>query len=251
MFRLRVILFSVLAITANICTAAGFSEGEKKDIVQKTAQLYSEHYIFPDIGKKISDRLIQNYESGSYIFIGSPEALASQLTIDVRSVNNDKHLRVSFDPHGVSRIRTLRAEKSDSYVLSDADLNWLQSHNYGFEEVKILDGNIGYLKFNQFVDPHYAGDVAVAAMQFLSNTHSLIIDLRDNYGGSPKMIQLLSSYLFDPEPVHLNSFEARGEDFISQMWTLPFVPGKRLPDVDIYLLTSLRTFSGQGSLAIT
>ena len=48
----------------------------------------------------------------------------------------------------------------------------------------------------EFESPLIAGDVAVAAMNFLANTSALIIDLRENLGGSPEMVVLLSTYLF-------------------------------------------------------
>lgn len=57
------------------------------------------------------------------------------------------------------------------------------------------------------------------------------------------MIQLISSYLFSDEAVHLNNFYFRPIDRIDQTWTLPYVPGKRIPDTDVYVLTSNRTFS--------
>ena len=79
-------------------------------------------------------------------------------------------------------------------------------------------------------------------MGFLANVDALIIDLRQNGGGSPSMIQLLSSYFFE-EPTHLNSFERRGQEQIDQFWTLPHVPGKKLLDVPLFVLTSPSTFS--------
>jgi C-terminal processing protease CtpA/Prc len=57
------------------------------------------------------------------------------------------------------------------------------------------------------------------------------------------MVVLISSYLFDGEPVHLNSLYWRNEDFTEQYWTLPFVPGERLADAPVYVLTSKDTFS--------
>ena len=57
------------------------------------------------------------------------------------------------------------------------------------------------------------------------------------------MIQLITSYLYGPEPIHLNSFYHRISDDTTQTWTLPYVPGKRRPDIDVYVLTSQRTFS--------
>ena len=79
---------------------------------------------------------------------------------------------------------------------------------------------------------------------FLGNTDALIIDLRQNGGGSPQMIQLISSYLFGPEPVSFETlFYRRATEQYDQTWTLPHVDGKRNPDLPVYVLTSNRTFS--------
>jgi C-terminal processing protease CtpA/Prc len=84
----------------------------------------------------------------------------------------------------------------------------------------------------------------VAAMNFLANTDALIIDLRRNGGGDPAMVALISSYLFDAQPVHLNDLYFRPDDSTRQWWTLPYVPGKRYgAKKEVYVLTSKRTFS--------
>jgi hypothetical protein len=79
-------------------------------------------------------------------------------------------------------------------------------------------------------------------MNFLANADALIVDLRQNGGGSPSMIQLISSYFF-AEPVHLNSFYIRREDKMDQFWTQAWVAGPKLTEVPIWVLTSGRTFS--------
>jgi hypothetical protein len=56
------------------------------------------------------------------------------------------------------------------------------------------------------------------------------------------MIQLITSYFFD-EPKHINSFYIRKEDRMKQFWTSAHVVGKRMSHVDLYVLTSERTFS--------
>ena len=48
---------------------------------------------------------------------------------------------------------------------------------------------------------------------------------------------------YDAFYTHLNSFERRGEDMFQQFWTLRGVPGKKMYDTDLYILTSRRTFS--------
>jgi len=71
----------------------------------------------------------------------------------------------------------------------------------------------------------------------------VIVDLRQNGGGDPAMVQLIASYFFGTEPVHLNDLYFRPSDSTTQWWTLAYVPGRRMPTTDVYVLTSHRTFS--------
>src|SRR6266436_5084004 len=115
--------------------------------------------------------------------------------------------------------------------------------NCGFKKAEILEGNIGYLKFDFFADPGVCGPTVVAAMNFVANVDAVIFDLRENGGGDPKMVALVSTYLFS-KPTHLNDLWERKSDSTSQYWTLPYVPGKRLDGKPAFVLTSKRTFSG-------
>lgn len=199
-------------------------------------------YVFPKVADEMAAKLKSNLKKGVYKSIDDPKEFAERLTADLQEISHDKHLRVRFDP---ARIREEFAEMSpeDSIKFLNASIARRQHKNFGFNEVKILEGNIGYLDLRAFSDPEYAGETAVAAMNFLSNTKAIIIDLRYNGGGSPGMIQLIASYLFTAEPVHLNNFYWRPTDENTQTWTLPHVPGKRNPDAAVYILTSKRTFS--------
>ena len=115
--------------------------------------------------------------------------------------------------------------------------------NCGFKKAEILDGNIGYLKFDFFADPGICGPTVVAAMNFLANVDAIIFDLRENGGGDPKMVAFVSSYLF-AERTHLNDLWTRKGDVTEQYWTDPYVPGKRLDGKPAFVLTSKNTFSG-------
>jgi C-terminal processing protease CtpA/Prc len=115
--------------------------------------------------------------------------------------------------------------------------------NCGFEKVEHLGGNVGYLKVNFFGDPDVCGPTAIAAMNFLGTVDAIIFDLRENGGGDPKMVALISTYLF-AELTHLNDLWQRKDNSTQQYWTLPYVPGKRLDGKPVYLLTSKQTFSG-------
>jgi C-terminal processing protease CtpA/Prc len=81
-------------------------------------------------------------------------------------------------------------------------------------------------------------------MGFLVNSDAIILDLRQNGGGNPDGVQLICSYFFGVKPVHLNDLFSRPENKTEEFWTLEKVDGKRMPDVDLYVLTSKYTFSG-------
>jgi retinol-binding protein 3 len=121
--------------------------------------------------------------------------------------------------------------------------------NFGFEKAMRLPGNVGLLELNSFQAPEYAGEMAGAVMTFLANTDALIIDLRTSRGGSLDMVPYLASYFFGGEPFHLGDMYWRVENRAQQFWTVPYLPGGRYIDKDVYLLTSRNTFSAPEGLA--
>ena len=223
-------------------TDESISSKEKKAVIEAVSKQLEDNYIYPEVAKKMAVQLKKNLKKGHYKETNNATAFQDVLTKDLRDVSNDKHIRVVFDPQGIAD-QQQAVTPEDQLKLQDEYIAQRRLGNFGFNELKILDGNIGYLDLRSFSETSYAGDTAVAAMNFLSNSDAIIIDLRQNGGGSPQMIQLISSYLFGDEPVHLNSFYWRPTDRHTQTWTLPYVSGKRFPDVPVYVLTSNRTFS--------
>jgi C-terminal processing protease CtpA/Prc len=80
-------------------------------------------------------------------------------------------------------------------------------------------------------------------MASLVNSQSLILDLRQCQGGYPGMVALYCSYLFGEQPLHLVSIYWRDEDITQQYWTYGYIPGRRMEEKPIYVLTSKVTFS--------
>ncbi|HMU46447.1 MAG TPA: S41 family peptidase [Chitinophagaceae bacterium] len=222
-------------------TIKPLTPAEKKEVIDSFSSLLKNNYIFPEVAEKMNQLIAGKLSKGDYNNITDPVQFAQQLTTDLQSVSKDKHLRAGYNPQVVKELRSQSGNNNDEVPVRF--LEQMRASNYGFSEVKLLPGNIGYLDLRGFVDAKYGSETAVAAMNFLSNADALIIDLRQNGGGSPSMIQLITSYLYGPEPVHLNNFYFRPTNENTQTWTLPYVPGKRRPDVPVYILTSNRTFS--------
>ncbi len=123
----------------------------------------------------------------------------------------------------------------------------VRAQNAGFQEVKILKGNLGYIKFNGFMDRAIAQRAIDSAYNFVAETRGLIFDISDNGGGSPDTVRAVCSYLFK-EKTHLNSLFIRGENETIDFFTEP-VSGPLYVDKPVWVLVSKRTGSGAEEFA--
>ena len=217
---------------------------QKEEIVKKISELLNENYIYLETANKMEEHITSKLEKGEYNKIQSALEFSEVLTRDLVEVSKDKHLGIRFFP-GLKEL----VEKKKEIETTKEEIEQMKYNNYGFRKVERLNGNIGYLDFRSFNPVEYGKETAVSAMNFLANCDALIIDLRNNGGGEPKMVQFICSYFFDSKPVHLNSLYYRAKDSTEEYWTLEEIPGKRMPDVDLYVLTSSRTFSGAEEFA--
>ncbi len=206
---------------------------QRATVVDSLTAALIETYVYLETAEEMRDVLHARLGDGEYDDLSSSGAFARRLEEDLRSVSHDLHLKV----------RVPRPPAP-----ADGEGPCGRSENYCFQKVEILPENIGYLKFNNFVDTDVAGPTAVAAMNFLANTDALIIDLRGNGGGDASMVQLISSYFFE-ERVHLNSFYYRQTDEWEEIWTLEEVEGPRMTEVPIFVLVDGLTFSAAEGFA--
>ncbi len=221
---------------------------ERKEVLNATSKLVSEQYIDKDLAVKTITYLSDNSRKGIYDRIDDPVIFANRITEDLISVSHDKHFRLVFSPAWVADSRKAVTKEEKDELLNRDLADW-KKNNFGFKEMKILDGNIGYLNLESFSNPKYAGETVSASMAFLSNTDAIIIDLRNNGGGFSTMVQLLASYFFEGEPIRIIDMYSGNNEECTQDWTLPYVNGKKLPNVDLYVLTSKMSFSAAESFA--
>jgi retinol-binding protein 3 len=239
------IAFTLLLVAPALPAQSGpppLEQGASRVVAEALAAALEEHYVFPDKAAELGRVLRETLAAGDYDGLTDAGALAERLTVDMLAVVDDRHLRVAagMPPHGAAPGGP--AEPVDEQADRERMERLARRDNWGFAKVERLEGNVGLLDLRGFLPAELAGPTAAGAMAFLAGSDALIIDLRRNGGGEPSMIQFLSTYFFE-EPVHLNSFAWRGKEQVDQFWTLPWVPGRRLPDVPLYVLTSEHTFS--------
>jgi hypothetical protein len=213
-------------------------------VLDRALALLNEHYVFPDVAKKMEAAVRRQQKQGAYDSLAGALAFRDRLEGDLLAVSKDKHLRVMYHPD-----RPARMDRGEPDEKERAEMRaHFARQNFCFEKVERLAGNVGYVDFRCFGQPDLIAETVSAAFTFLGNVNALIVDLRENGGGDPAGIALVSSYLFD-KPTHLNDIYFRKENRTDQFWTLPYVPGRRLPGADVYVLTSSRTFSGAEEFA--
>jgi retinol-binding protein 3 len=245
-FRLG--LICLLAVSA---AAVSFAQPEQPDltidaatrtqIIDGILKRLNDSYVFPDVAKKMEQSIRERVEKKEYDQITSALEFARTLTNDLQAVSKDKHLRVRYSHQPIPERGQRREPTAEEREQRRRDLTWM---NHGFGKVERLRGNIGYLEFFNFQDEELGAETVAAAMNFINGTDALIIDMRNNGGGNPAMVALVCSYLFGPEPVHLNDLYWREGNRTEEFWTRKEVAGKRYLNKDVYVLTSKRTFSG-------
>ncbi len=209
----------------------------------------TKYYLFPDVGKKMVDELRHQFTNGSLKDIPNPVDFARQVTQILLGVGHDKHTSVAFDPRNARDLLVNQQPAEASRKPSEDMLKHLREANFGFEKLELLGGNIGYLRLTGFAGAQYGGETAASAMRFLANADALIIDIRQNGGGDGSMVAFLCSYFFGGDPRRINTSVFRNASQNEESWTAAYVPGKPMPEVHLFILTSSRTFSAAEEFA--
>ncbi|AYQ34189.1 hypothetical protein DTQ70_19405 [Runella sp. SP2] len=218
-------------------------------VIQKSLQSIStaiqEKYVYPDKALLITNFLTSQYKLGKYSQLTSLKDLADNLTEDIHSIHHDKHLRIEYDIKLEQDIIRFNNSQEGKKEITELDISNEKSQNFFFRKLEILPSNIGYIEFTNFALPSEEAQKTIrSAMQFLSHTDALIIDLRNNRGGSGKSNNLLG-YFFKEKTKTGRNFNR-----LTNTWTENFIaPADFFLDIPVYVLTSKRTFSAAEGFA--
>lgn len=230
---------ALLVSATSACSQANRSRVlEKKDvaeIIDSVLAAYERHYVYPDTARALSAHIRQRFADGAYDDITELTTIVNKLRDDMRSFTHDRHIYLSVmspaDPPAIGD------------TIGSAEIARRARTNFSIRKVEWLSGNVGYLRLDRFEDAAYAGDAMASAVGFLARCGAAIIDLRYNGGGHESMVKFLSSYFFR-KPTIINALYFPETDSLEQSWTYSYVPGHKLVDADLYILTSARTASG-------
>lgn len=209
-------------------------------VVESLTAVIDSAYVLEEPAKRIVAGLRKNLGNGDYDDVTDPAVFAQRLYEDAQAINHDGHFRIAALPPLDPALVEVDEDEDPADVERRRRIR--RARNYGFQKVEIFAGGIGYVRFDQFAHGDEAYATAAAAMNFLANSNAVIIDLRNNGGGTASMIRVICGYLFE-EKTHLINWDIRAEKKTVQSYSADYVPGRRLTEQPVYILTSQRTFS--------
>jgi peptidase S41-like protein len=231
---------AVLHVHGPACGAE--NPGERRAAIERTAQLLESNYVYPDRGSKLG-KLLRREARAAWVSAGTPGEFAKALTGKLRALSADGHFHVDFRMDGAD------ATEEATFGAAEFEKFYGKGVNHGFEQVRRLDGNIGYLDLRVFAPPAMGADMAAAAMTLLAQSSALIIDLRRNGGGDGALGLFIAAYLLDGATPMSGTYD-RPSDKHTPSMTPVWVPGRRFgAHKPVYVLISKQTFSAAEAFA--
>jgi len=213
---------------------------KRADALKTIKTLLQDKYVFPELRPKIVAALSRSQDAGRYD-VGDPYVFASRITEDLRAASHDHHLYFGVDQAGYT---AALAPPKDEAGTDALERNRAIRHHHGLTEMKILAGNVRYLKISEFdwVQDE-TGAAYDAAMRFLREGDAIVIDLRGNGGGTHSAVQYLVSHFLEPGTPEYTFLDLSGTP--NQIHALDYLPAGRLIGKPLYVLIN----GGVGSAA--
>lgn len=216
----------ILSIAIMSCGSKAQNNQGGGSIAEVVSTTLRDHYVDKSIAESISESLLVKDKQGKYDSLEGMQLLG-EINRDIHLVHNDLHIQL------VSVGNNVRLPWSDSFIRS----------------VKIIEGNIGYLKMTHFPEP---GEEVYrklsAAFNLLSGTDGIIIDLRNNRGGHPEVVSEILGYFLVGEVLY-DQFYVPAEKKTYKYNSHKKVKGVKLLDKPLHVIVNEKTASSAEILA--
>lgn len=207
-------------------TARWLESAAQREVLDGLAELIEEHYVFSDVGRRCADDLRSSATKEAGV---SASQFARQLTTQLRV--HDRHFSVTWGEP--DRLRITDREQSEDDAMT-------------FER-RERGGVLTIRRFDDIDDPA-AADLARRSLMAFGACDYAVIDIRDNDGGWPSMVEYVLAPFLGAVPVHVVTFKSAGRaDHIAT--TRPDPTIMSLVELPVAVLVNGRTASAAESLA--
>jgi carboxyl-terminal processing protease len=171
----------------------------QQEVLAAAGDVIARDYVDEARGADIAQAVAQWAESGRYAGdCDDPAAFLSRLNIDLDAYDGHFHVEASSDG----------ADNGQDWLMAwRADATRV---NAGVREVRVLEGNIGYLRLSTFYPWEVAGQKLRNAFELLADSEGLVLDLRQNGGGDESTANQLVRALLGAGVDSVQQIERRG-----------------------------------------
>lgn len=230
-----------------------------REIAGRVAKAIEDRYFDAAKGRAIAADLRAAAARGDFDRFTDPRDLATALTSRLSPI--DHHFNVGWAPPGAGPAGGPGGPGGPGPVMvhrtpgGPGAVDPMERRaNFGFRRVEVLPGGVGYVDMRQFANFEFgepgepARQAVDAVLTLLTASDAVIIDLRENGGGSPAMVGYLVSAFTPKDAKIYNVFHTRnGTDDESPV---EYFAHPRL-DAPVYVLISARTGSAAEAFAYT
>jgi hypothetical protein len=220
-------------------TADTLTGAQRALVVERVSAIVGEHYLLPDMASELAAHVKKRWHDGAYSSLASMRELTDQLTSDLRSISGDKHLSLDLGRDVAITTERMRHRRQQ-----------LAEINYGFNTVDRLPGNVGYLQIVELCPFDAAGEAMRRSFASLAGSDAVIIDLRENEGGSGDLVPPICGY-FLPARTHLYDILNPRNGEAEKVSTPKEIDSPRMTETPVYVLIGRRTYSAAECLAYT
>ena len=221
---LKTLILLIITINSAFCQVS-ISQKQKNEFLDDLVSSFENEYLWKEKGKQIAKKLDSKIKNGDYSNINDADIFVETLNRDLYQLSNDLHLTVDlYNPKPSNSKKTPSSKEKP--VIHKEDLS----------------NGIYYLKFDSFPRLNKAFKKEIdSLMSSLVNSSTIIIDLRDNSGGSDETVNHIIGYFFEEKKKLATSYQWNTSP--KEIWTIPKVQSKKLSNVKLIILTSQSTFS--------
>ncbi|MGX5731343.1 S41 family peptidase [Pseudoxanthomonas beigongshangi] len=172
---------------------------QQEAVLEQMAKAIEKDYVVAQEARQIAESVRDWADRGRYA-----DACGDWLAFSTR-LNRDLD---AYDGHfHVERVVGEKAGADDDWLMA-----WRAAGvptNMGVREVKVLEGNIGYLRLASFYPWDMARPKLLSAMELLKDTQGLVLDLRQNGGGDAETAGHLVRAFVDDTVSSLQDVQSR------------------------------------------
>lgn len=201
------------------------SKNQKDEFLNDLVLSFKDEFLWKEKGKEIAEKLNYKIKNGDYLNIKEADFFVETLNRDLFILSNDLHLNVELMKKEPSNPSNTSKSITSSTI----------------QKERISNGTY-YLKFDVFprLSPDFKNELG-EVMSSLENPKSIIIDLRDNSGGSDETVNYLIGYFFKEKKQLATSYQWNTAP--KKVWAISKDKSNTFSETDLIILTSQSTFS--------